>query len=172
MRSKSSFFLLAVLSLVLVSTANSKIVPDNDLYIGVNDKNANSMTQEKFNKILDDVNEIYAPIVESLNAELKFARNWDDGSPIRNHRSRSCRIEHARLPNYAHKSPRVLHCLAWFADVCPSLWASVRCILRLSNGLCQRLISTLVSNFNFSDDFPDVLPPRHKPTRAQHPARR
>lgn len=56
------------------------IVPENDLWIGPNDKGINTITEEEFNEILDRVIEIYAPIVEAEGANLVIERKWDDGT--------------------------------------------------------------------------------------------
>lgn len=54
-------------------------VPQNDLYIGTEALDAN-MTKKDFEKIIDDVSEIYAPIVESKGATLNVVKKWDDGT--------------------------------------------------------------------------------------------
>jgi len=56
------------------------IVPENDLWIGPNDKRANPITEDEFNEVLDRVTEIYAPIVAAKGATLVIERKWDDGT--------------------------------------------------------------------------------------------
>ncbi len=56
------------------------IVEENEMYIGVDDKASNDMTEARFNKILDRVEKIYAPIVQKMGAKLMVSRNWDDGT--------------------------------------------------------------------------------------------
>jgi len=58
----------------------SGIVEENDLYIGVDDKSNNTMTEEQFNAVLDKVEGIYGPIIESRSKELVIVRKWDDGT--------------------------------------------------------------------------------------------
>lgn len=58
----------------------SGYLPENDMYIGVNDKNANDMTEERFNAIIDKVSDIYAPIISDLKGTLKVNRKWTDGT--------------------------------------------------------------------------------------------
>lgn len=58
----------------------SGFLPENDMYIGVNDKNVNNMTEELFNAIIDRADEHYAPIVKSKGGTLKFNRKWDNGT--------------------------------------------------------------------------------------------
>jgi hypothetical protein len=56
------------------------IVEENDLWIGSHIKSINGIDQEKFNQILDKVEEVYAPIIEAKNAKLVVSRAWDDGT--------------------------------------------------------------------------------------------
>lgn len=55
-------------------------LPENDLYISVNDKSANNMTEELFNEIIDHADKIYSPIVRSNGGRLRWSRNWSDGT--------------------------------------------------------------------------------------------
>lgn len=50
--------------------------PQNNLRIGVDSKNTNGMTEEKFNKIIGQVEAIYAPIVKEKKGALMFDRQW------------------------------------------------------------------------------------------------
>lgn len=54
--------------------------PKNNLNISKFDKNANTMTEEKFLAIIKRVSDVYAPIVESKGATLDMINNWDDGT--------------------------------------------------------------------------------------------
>lgn len=57
------------------------ILPDNDLYIGVNTKGLTSgITEEVFNSTIDKVEAIYSPIITSMGATLNVQRNWTDGT--------------------------------------------------------------------------------------------
>ncbi len=56
------------------------IVEENNLKINVGDKMANSMTEELFNKIISDVEKIYAPIIAKFGKTLEIERNWSDGT--------------------------------------------------------------------------------------------
>lgn len=57
------------------------ILPENDLYISVDSKSANSsLTEEVFNSTIDKVEAVYAPIISSMGAKLKVERNWTDGT--------------------------------------------------------------------------------------------
>lgn len=55
-------------------------LPENDLYIPSSVKSINGITKEEFDKAIDDVEHIYAPIVSSMGASLQIERNWDDGT--------------------------------------------------------------------------------------------
>lgn len=59
---------------------NSGFLPENDMYISVNDKNANDMTEERFNEIIDRIESVYAPIVRSKKGKLVVKRKWSDGT--------------------------------------------------------------------------------------------
>ena len=74
-------FLVGVLSTLFTFEAftcdikgETGIVPENDLWIGPNDKGINNITEEEFNQVLDRIEEIYRPIVEEKGAELKIER--------------------------------------------------------------------------------------------------
>lgn len=56
----------------------SGFAPENNLKIGVNDKNANNMTEEKFLDAINRVSTIYAPIVKSKGGTLKMNNLWKD----------------------------------------------------------------------------------------------
>lgn len=54
--------------------------PKNNLYISADDKAANSMTEERFNQIIDRVEAVYKPIVKAKGGNLVVQRNWTDGT--------------------------------------------------------------------------------------------
>jgi hypothetical protein len=56
-----------------------KFMPENSMWIDADDKTAN-MTEATFNRIMDEVNAVYAPIVAKKGAKLVFERNWKDGT--------------------------------------------------------------------------------------------
>lgn len=55
-------------------------LPENDLYISVDAKNTNNMTEERFNEIIDKADKHYAPIVADKGGKLKWARLWSNGT--------------------------------------------------------------------------------------------
>ncbi len=74
---------LIILSVLLAHQAYScssdgveGIMPENDMQIPVGAKNANTMTKERFNEIIDKVEDVYAPIVKEKRARLRFKRKW------------------------------------------------------------------------------------------------
>lgn len=81
---------MLILSLtILLTTINSfacdengksGFMPENDLHIAVGAKDANTMTEERFNQIIDKADAHYAPIVKSLGGKLEWARKWKDGT--------------------------------------------------------------------------------------------
>jgi Zn-dependent protease with chaperone function len=73
---------LAVASSALACSENGKdgFLPENDLYIPANQKSINGISEEEFNQAIDEVEEIYAPIISNLGAKLNIERKWDDGT--------------------------------------------------------------------------------------------
>ncbi len=55
-------------------------VPKNDMFIPVNAKSINTITEAEFNKVIDDVEAIYQPIVKTYGGNLTVVRNWTDGT--------------------------------------------------------------------------------------------
>lgn len=56
-------------------------VPENDLYIAADQKGLNGgITETEFNDAIDEVEQIYAPIVSSMGGKLQIERNWKDGT--------------------------------------------------------------------------------------------
>ncbi len=61
-------------------TGQSGIVEENNLYISTTAKSVSTVTEEKFNEILDRVDTIYRPIIEEKGKNLEISRNWEDGT--------------------------------------------------------------------------------------------
>jgi hypothetical protein len=55
-------------------------MPENDLYISVDAKTRSTMTEERFNEIIDRADKHYRPIIKELGGKLKWARKWNDGT--------------------------------------------------------------------------------------------
>ncbi len=55
-------------------------LPENDLYISANQKSVNGITEEAFNKAIDEVELVYAPIIANMGGKLSIERNWTDGT--------------------------------------------------------------------------------------------
>jgi hypothetical protein len=55
-------------------------MPENDLDKQDSFFNANGMTEELFNQIIDEVEKYYSPIVSALGGDLYVERNWDDAT--------------------------------------------------------------------------------------------
>jgi hypothetical protein len=51
-------------------------LPENDLQVAIGDKNANDMTEERFNEIIDLADKHYKSIIKSKGGKLKWNRNW------------------------------------------------------------------------------------------------
>lgn len=56
------------------------IMPENDMYIGVDSFESNGMTEKTFNSIIDKVEKVYTPIVKENGGRLKVYRKWSDGT--------------------------------------------------------------------------------------------
>ncbi len=59
---------------------HSGIVEDNNLWISANAKSTSPLTEERFNAILDRVEELYKPIVKTRGKSLQVVRKWEDGT--------------------------------------------------------------------------------------------
>jgi hypothetical protein len=55
-------------------------MPKNDMYISADDKNANNMTEEIFNTVIDKAITHYEPIIAALGKRLQVIRKWEDGT--------------------------------------------------------------------------------------------
>jgi hypothetical protein len=63
-----------------VEDGSKGFLPDNNLYISADDKNASGLTEEQFHKVIDQVSAVYEPIISSMGGTLNVERNWDDGT--------------------------------------------------------------------------------------------
>ncbi len=80
-------YLALVLSLAFATTAftctedgREGFLPENDMYISVDDKNAGGITQEQFNSVIDRLVAIYEPIISQMGGRLSVSRGWDNGT--------------------------------------------------------------------------------------------
>ena len=55
------------------------IVPENDMFIGVNDKSANGITKKEFNKVFNRIEKIYSSVFYQNGETLSFKRDWNEG---------------------------------------------------------------------------------------------
>ncbi len=55
-------------------------MPENNMYIGVGDKNANAITEQAFNAVIDRVEKVYGPMARAQGGTLKINRLWSDGT--------------------------------------------------------------------------------------------
>jgi len=56
------------------------IVPENDMFIGVNDKSANGITKREFFKVVYRLEKIYSSVFYQNGENLTFTRDWNEGS--------------------------------------------------------------------------------------------
>lgn len=85
MKNFSKGFLLVSLVMsqpVLACTkdASEGFLPKNSLNISVDDKEAAGITEAQFNRVIDQVEGIYAPIISEYGGTLQVVRKWKDGT--------------------------------------------------------------------------------------------
>lgn len=86
MKKLIAVFVLTATTITLLSSSNDYVkktngyVEENDLWIPASAKSKSTMTEAKFNEILDRVEKIYAPIVRNERRRLVIQRKWDDGT--------------------------------------------------------------------------------------------
>lgn len=67
-------------SLACAPDGSGGFLPENDHYIPVDEKSTSGITEAQFNRAIDKVENVYAPIVTSMGATLTIARKWSDGT--------------------------------------------------------------------------------------------
>lgn len=72
--------LTAIPAIACDENGSTGIVEDNSLWIGPEQKSVNSIDEATFNKVISDIEKIYAPIVRGLGGTLQVVRNWSDGT--------------------------------------------------------------------------------------------
>ena len=85
---KKGFFGILILGVLFAVTGTFQdgqqlcegIAPANDLYIAVDDKAADGISEEEFNEIWDILEEIYVPIFKADGREFIINRKWNDGT--------------------------------------------------------------------------------------------
>lgn len=55
-------------------------LPKNNLYIPVDAKGINTISEDQFNQVIDSVESVYAPIVAEYGGKLEIVRKWSDGT--------------------------------------------------------------------------------------------
>lgn len=55
-------------------------LPENNLSIPVGNKDAGGLSEAQFNKVIDSVSSVYAPLVSEYGGKLEVVRKWDDGT--------------------------------------------------------------------------------------------
>ena len=56
------------------------IVEDNGLYLAPDAKGINSMDEDTFNAVIDQVENTYKPIIKEMGGKLQVIRKWSDGT--------------------------------------------------------------------------------------------
>jgi hypothetical protein len=67
---------------VLACTKDGKegFLPKNNLFIPVDAKGINTITETQFNSVIDQVESVYAPLVSEYGGKLEVVRKWTDGT--------------------------------------------------------------------------------------------
>jgi hypothetical protein len=79
----TAFLLSLVFALpVFACTEDGKegFLPENNMYISVDAKNAGGISEAEFNLVIDRLSEIYAPIISQMGGKLDVSRGWSDGT--------------------------------------------------------------------------------------------
>lgn len=77
---KKIFVILFSCFFALSLAAHESCIPENNLWIAPDAKGV-TMTQAEFNKDIDNIEDLYKPIVkEEYGKTLKVVRNWEDGT--------------------------------------------------------------------------------------------
>ncbi len=71
---------LSTASIACDQHGNSGFLPENNLSIGVNDKMAGDMTEERFLSIIGRVEAVYSPIISEMGATLKMNNLWTNNT--------------------------------------------------------------------------------------------
>lgn len=76
----SALFALALSKNAMSCTEDGKegILPKNDLKISVNSIRSNGMTEEIFNRVVDETSKLMEPFVTLAGGELQVIKNWHD----------------------------------------------------------------------------------------------
>jgi hypothetical protein len=72
---------VAGLALACSQDGTGGFVPENDMYISVDQKSANGgLNEQQFNNAIERVEKVYESIVSSQGGKLSIDRNWSDGT--------------------------------------------------------------------------------------------
>jgi hypothetical protein len=76
------FFSLSFSQLVFSCSDDAKegILPKNDLSIPIETKDRNTLSEEKFNSIIEKIQHIYAPLFSQMGGTLRVEKKWIDGT--------------------------------------------------------------------------------------------
>jgi hypothetical protein len=57
----------------------ASMIPENNLYIGVDQKSVSNITESEFHQIIDKIENHYRKSIEGLGVEFTVERDWNDG---------------------------------------------------------------------------------------------
>jgi hypothetical protein len=81
--SQGMLLAVAILSqpvLACTKDGSEGFLPKNDLFLSVDAKGINTITEAKFNAVIDQVESVYSPIVSEYGGKLEVVRKWTDGT--------------------------------------------------------------------------------------------
>jgi hypothetical protein len=67
---------LVLIGAMISVEAYADFLPPNDLHLEDNIHSFTGLSEEQFNQVLNRIEEVYAPIVDSLGGVLRIRRNW------------------------------------------------------------------------------------------------
>ena len=73
-------FLLMAQGLACDPLGLTGIMEENDLWIPAGLKTTSGITKERFDRVLDRIESIYAPIIKAKGKTLRVDRDWEDGT--------------------------------------------------------------------------------------------
>jgi len=90
------FLFLIFLLFPLISNAQQKFLPENNLDLEDYGFSGNGMTEEIFNSAIEESQRIFAPIVKKLGARLEIAGDWNN-STVNAYASQSGGVWHVQM---------------------------------------------------------------------------
>lgn len=72
--------IVATFLFIAANSFGASFLPQNDMYISVDDKSAGGITEVQFNDVINKIEDVYKPVIEGMGKKLVIERNWTDGT--------------------------------------------------------------------------------------------